>query len=257
MEISPLTPNQSIGPLLFDSYIIKELPSFDALLNVYQQFRQDHPEQSVIVTLDDLGQAEYTSTHATMMHDLDNTEGYDLSGIDASAFENGEHIGYLSTPSEFFIQKENFMQKITDIGFSDACERGLTIEPSEIQVLEKIKKSPLDYLDKHILVKIVPVSKSYEAICGFPNGYFSSDLDPFENYAVAKHLYDNYGYEFFGIGASLLGFIRNRPLEEQEAAALVTDLIALYNSDESIYGSLLALVKDSNYLILKYTEYLN
>jgi hypothetical protein len=257
MEIKPLAPHQSSDAILLESYIIKELPSFDALLEVYHQFKQDHPEQSVIVTLDDLGQAEYTSTHATMTHDLDNTEGHDLSGIDASAFENGEHIGYLSTPSEFFIRKENFILQVKDIGFSDACERGLTIEPSEILVLEKIKKSPLDYLDQHILVKIVPVSISYEAICGFPNGYFSSDLDPFENYAVAKHLYEKYGYEFFGIGASLLGFIRNRPLEEQEVTALVTDLIALYNSDESIYDSLLALVKDSNYLILKYTEYLN
>lgn len=111
-------------------------------------------------------------------------------------------------------------------------------------------------MDQHILVKIVPVSKSYEAICGFPNGYFSSDLNPFENYAVAKHLHDKYGYEFFGIGASLLGFIRNHPLEEQEAAALVTDLIALYNSDASIYDSMLDLVKGSKYLILKYIDYL-
>ena len=256
MKISPLGVDQSNGAILFDSYIIENLPSFDALLEVYQQFRQDHPGKSVIVTLDDLGQAEYTSMHATMSHDLDNTEGHDLSGIDASAFENGEHIGYLSTPSEFFIQKENFLQQAKDIGFSDACDSGLTIETSEMELLEKIKKSPIDYLDRHILVKIVPVSKSYEAICGFPNGYFSSDLNPFENYAVAKHLHEHYGYEFFGIGASLLGFIRSRPIEEQEAAALVSDLIELYNSDESLYDKMLALVKDSQYLILKYTEYL-
>lgn len=138
MEIKPLAPHQSGGALLFDNYIIEGLSSFDALLEVYQQFRQDNPDKSVILTLDQLGQAKYTSTHATMFHNLDDTEGYDLSGIDASAFENGEHIGYLSTPSEFFIQKENFMQKVKAIDFSDACERGLTIEPSEIQVLEKI-----------------------------------------------------------------------------------------------------------------------
>ena len=65
-----------------------------------------------------------------------------------------------------------------------------------------------------IILKIVPVEKPYEGICGFPNGYFESDLNPFENYALAKHLFDKYNFELFGIGASFLGFFRNEMLEK-------------------------------------------
>ncbi|MFC4815748.1 hypothetical protein [Flavobacterium sp. GCM10023249] len=255
MTVQPLDPDQ-FGPILFETYRIEGHTTFDDLLAVHHQFKREHQDHSVIITLDDLGQAEYTSTHAILAHDLDTIEGHDLTGIDASAFENGEHLGYLSTPSEFFIQRENFLQKAQECSFSDACDSGLTIDDSEIQLLEKIQQSPITYLDKQVLVKIVPARHSYEALCGFPNGYFSSDLDPFENYALARHLHDHYGYTFLGIGASLLGFIREQPLEVEAAKALATDLIALYNSDESSYERMLALIENRTYLFLKYTEYL-
>ena len=177
--------------------------------------------------------------------------------IDPSAFENDEHIGYLSTPSEFFILKENFLKQVTDVDFSEACERGLTLEEEEIIFLEKINKSPIKYLNKQILLKIIPVSKSYEAICGFPNGYFTSDLNPFENYAVAKHLNQKFGYELFGIGASLIGFIRSGNLGESQAKELVNDLNELYNSDEGMADKMIEIVKNNNHLFIKYTEDIN
>jgi len=255
MQIKPLS-NQTRNEILFESFIIENLNSFDELLKVYHNYKRNNSENTIIFTLDDLGQAEYTSSHSIMSNDLDRTEGYDLSRIDKACFEDGEHIGYLSTPSEFFIRKQNFLKQIKDIDFESVCEKELTIDEDEISILEKINQSPFEYLDQQLILKIVPVEKPYEGICGFPNGYFSSDLNPFENYALAKHLFEKYNFELFGIGASLLGFISNENLEENKLKELILDLSKLYNTSEIAFEKFVEIIKNNNYLFLKYIEYL-
>ena len=256
MQIQQLTSNHSSNENLFDSFIIENLNSFDELIEVYQTYKQNNSDKTIILTLDDLGQAEYTSGHSIHSNDLDETEGFDLSGLDKACFEDGEHVGYLTTPSEFFIRKENILKQTEDISFNSVCEKELTIDEDEILILEKINLSPFEYLDEQIILKIVPVEKSYEGICGFPNGYFSVDLNPFENYALARHLFEKYGFELFGIGASFLGFIRNGNLEENKVKELITDLSKLYNTTEKTFDKFAEIVKNQNYLFLKYTEYL-
>jgi hypothetical protein len=255
MQIQPLLPHQSSVEVLFDSYIIENLTSFNELIETYKSYKQNNTGKTIILTLDDLGQAEYTSTHSILSNDLDETEGYDLSRLDKSCFEDGEHLGYLTTPSEFFIRKENFLKQAKDIDFLSICN-SLTIDENEISILEKINQSPFSFLDKQILLKIVPVEKTYHGICGFPNGYFQSDLNPFENYALAKHLFEKYNFELFGIGASFLGFIRNEKLEENKVTELIADLSKLYNIKETAFDNFFKIIKNNNYLFLKYIEYL-
>lgn len=256
MQIKPLKSSQSSNEILFDSYIIENLKSFNELIDVFQNHKQNNSNKVIISTLDDLGQAEYTSSHSTMSNYLDETEGYDLSEIDTSCFEDGEHLGYLSTPSEFFIRKGNFLKQTKNIDFQSVCERNLTIDEDEILILEKINQSPFEYLDEQIILKIVPVEKPYEGICGFPNGYFESDLNPFEIYALAKYLFEKYDFEFFGIGASFLGFFRNKKLEDNQAKELSKDLSKLYNTTVNEFDKLIEVIKTKNYLFLKYIEYL-
>jgi hypothetical protein len=256
MQIQPVSTHQSNLEALFESYVIENLTSFNELIEIYHSYKHNNTSKTIILTLDNLGQAEYTSTHSILSNDLDETEGYDLSVLDKSCFENGEHIGYLSTPSEFFIRKENFLKQVNDIDFSNITN-SLSIDENEILILEKINQSPFEYLDKQIILKIIPVEKSYFGVCGFPNGYFQSDLNPFENYALAKHLFEKYNFELFGIGASLLGFIRNEKLEENNAKELVLDLSKLYNINENAFDALLEIIKKNNYLFLKYIEELN
>ncbi|WP_313101690.1 hypothetical protein [Epilithonimonas sp.] len=192
-----------------------------------------------------------------MAIDLDKKEGYDLSQLDAVCFENNEHIGYLSTPSEFFIRKGNFLKQAENVDFLAVCEKGLTINESEVSILEKINLSPFEYLDKRLILKIVPVEKTYQGIIGFPNGYFVSDLNPFENYALAKYLFEKYGYELFGIGASFLGFIRRDSLDKVQASKLIADLSKLYNCTETILSRLLEPIQNNKHMFLKYIEYLD
>jgi hypothetical protein len=256
MQIQPLTSNHSSNEILFDSFVIENLNSFYELIEVYQTHKQNNSNKTIILTLDNLGQAEYTSGHSTHSNGLDETEGYNLSGLDKACFEDGEHLGYLSTPSEFFIRKENFLKQTKNIDFASVCDRELTIDEYEILILEKINQSPFEYLDEQVILKIVPVEKPYEGICGFPNGYFESDLNPFENYALAKHLFEKYNFELFGIGASFLGFIRNENLEENKVKELIADLSKLYNTDEKEFENFIEIIKNNNYLFLKYIEYL-
>lgn len=256
MQIHPLTSNYSSNEILFDSFVIENLNSFDELIEVYHTYKQNYSEKTIILTLDDLGQAEYTSGHSIQFNGLDEIEGYDLSGLDKACFEYDEHLGYLSTPSEFFIRKENFFKQTHDTNFKFVCDKEITIDEDEISILEKINQSPFEYLDEQIILKIVPVEKPYEGICGFPNGYFESDLNPFENYALAKYLFEKYNFELFGIGASLLGFVRNENIEENKLKELITDLSKLYNTTETAFHKFAKIIKNKNHLFLKYIEYL-
>ncbi|WP_282133848.1 hypothetical protein [Cellulophaga baltica] len=252
MKIEPLTTNE----ILFDSFLIENLNSFDEFIEIYEKYKHNNSDKTIILTLDDLGQAEYTSGHSIHSNDIDETEGYDLSGLDKACFEDNEHLGYLSTTSEFFIRIGNFLKQTKDIDFKSVCERDLTIDEDEISILEKINLSPFEYLDEQIILKIVPVKKPYEGISGFPNGYFESDLNPFENYALSKHLFEKYNFELFGIGASFLGFIRNEKLGENKVKELIIDLSKLYKTTESAFDRFSEIIKDKNYLFIKYIEYL-
>lgn len=82
-------------------------------------------------------------------------------------------------------------------------------------------------------------------------------MDPFENYALAKHLFEKYGLELFGIGASFLGFIMNRTLDVQEVQELGVDLSNLYDTTPELLARLLKITQEKGYLFLKYVEYLD
>lgn len=258
MKTSILSLDDANYEVLCDEYRGTEIKSLNDILDKLAEFESKYPNHVALTTLDDLGQADYTSMHATIAHDLDDIEGHDLSTVDSTAFEDGEHIGYLSSKSEFFIRKSNFIAKVKSVTFSNVCSEGLTLDNKELSVIEKIHANPIDYIDREVAIKIVPVEYSALAICAFPNGYFACDLSPFDNYALAKHLEKNYGYKLFGIGASLVGFQRKEPLNATQALQLSKDIAKLYNRDNDIavVNSFSKLTQEFSYLFLKYVEYL-
>jgi len=256
MKIKPLHPSDTGHEIISDSFLVTEIKSFKELMDLYDEFSEKYKDSSLLITLDDLGQAQYTSIHATMFHDLDDIEGHNLTLVDQSAFEDGEHKGYLSTKSEFFIREENFRAKAEKTDFLKACSRGLSIDDDELLVLEKINESPCDFLDNEVLIKIVPVKESSLALSAFPNSYFSSDLNPFENYALATHLSEKFGYEIFGIGASLIGFRRKENINKETARILSADLAKLYNrsQEDPIIERFSTIAFKNKHLFLKYVE---
>ncbi len=125
-------------------------------------------------------------------------------------------------------------------------------------MLERVHENPFKFIDREVLLTIVPVNEAALTLSAFPNGYFTCDLNPFENYALAKHLCDKYHYQLFGIGASLIGFKRITDLNDASVRFLGEDLANLYNQGqtESVIERFSSIVKENEYLFLKYVEYL-
>lgn len=240
-----------------DGLLIGAIDSFAALMDLADQEAASHPGAMILLTLDDLGQAEYTSGHAASSLRLDDTEGYDTSNLDPAAYDNGKYLGDLATPSEFFILEGNFRKLCTGSDFAAACARGLTIEDQELDALDAINADPALLLDSEVILRRVAVSAPSMMLSAVPNGYFSCDLDPSENYALAELLRERYGYALFGMGAACIGFRRAAPLPAEAAQALGRDLARLYNcaDDDDRVARLAQLGAGRCYLLLKYVEY--
>ena len=259
MNIRKLEVSDTGNEIICPGFLISEIETFAHLVMKCEELAKEFPSNSVLVSLDNLGQSQYTAMHSAMANNLDETEGHDLSNVDQSAFEDGEHIGYLSTPSEFFIREQNFRLHARDVTFEDACSKGLGLDDSELTALEKIHAKPELVLDKNVVAWIVPVNDPALALCASPNGYFTTDLNPFENFALASYLCKEYGYTLFGIGASCIGFRRTYPLTNVQIEALVQDITRLYScsKDEQREKRIVNMLRASDFLFLKYSEELN
>lgn len=215
--------------LLCDGYVIEGARSMSAFLEAYRHTASAHADARVLATLDGLDQAFYTSGHAIDKHRIDRTEGHDLQGLDAAAYEDGAHIGFLTTKSEFRIRRSNFLEKASAVSFADLAGKLMWHDDPDKPDFFALNTAPDDALDPLMLLQVVPVTRAADALCAFPNGYFVGDLTPFENHALSRHLEDRYGYALFGIGASYIGFQKTRPLTDEEGAALARDVCVLFS----------------------------
>ncbi|UOD29018.1 hypothetical protein INH39_26880 [Massilia violaceinigra] len=257
MNIKQLDADDTRVPMTCNGLLISDIDSFAALMDVADEQAARHPGTMILLTLDELGQSEYTSGHAVSSLRLDDSDGYDTSKLDPAAYDNGEYRGDLATPSEFFILEGNFRKLCTGSDFAAACARGITIEDEELDALDAINADPALLLDSEVILRRVAVSAPSMMLSAVPNGYFSCDLDPSENYALAELLRERYDYTLFGMGAACIGFRRAAPLPAEAAQALGGDLARLYNcaDDQARAARLAQLGAGRCYLLLKYVEY--
>lgn len=250
---------QIFSELLCDGVAAHRLASFAELLSVHLRLQADHPNCRVLASLDDLGQAAYTSGHGADFHELDNVEGHDLSGLGAEAFDGGEHIGYLSTPAEFPIRLANLLKKAKAVDLEQVSGVLLWETLGDSNDLITVNTRPEETLriacEEEVIFQFVPVDSAADAIAAFPNGYFTCDLSPMQNHALARHLESKYGLDLFGIGASYLGFRRIEPLGENEAQALAAELAAIYaETPQGAADRIARLITGRDWLLLRYTE---
>lgn len=217
-----------------NEYRLTDISCFTEVLQFYQQQQKESLGHHILFILDDFSQAYYTSSHAINYYGLDNTDDLDISRLPEECFEDGEHIGYLSTLEEFFIQQYRFEQLVKDITFKDACDKGITILEEDFEEWLSLLQDPISNFDNPISALSVPVKMCYETIYAFPNGYFGDDLSPAENYIVAKRFEEYYGFNLIGIGATYLGFIKTKPLSNEQKKSFYDDLYALYNVTDGI-----------------------
>ena len=201
--------------------------------------------QCVICTLDDLRQCLYTSGHALEELDL---------------------LGDVDLPDEER-DRQNFQALQQGLRAPDAPRwpqvlGQLAWDKRDLLALLQINQAPELVIDEVVYLMRMPTPHTTEAIAGLPNGYFSCDLDVLQNHSVIVHLAQaapHLGWRLFGIGSSLLGFVRDAPLDEPQAQALVADLQALYGQDPELAGhahwpALQATLTGKRTLFVGYTE---
>jgi hypothetical protein len=173
-----------------------------------------------------------------MANGLDDVSGHDLSALEPSCFEQGEHLGHLTTKAEFPIRLANLRrasQKSTFHGLKGKLHWGH--DGRGLDFFE-LNADPSRVLDRdETLVQVVPVQFAFETLAAFPNGYFSDDLSPMDLWCLAQHLEGEYGIELFGIGASYAAFAHSRALSELDERRAASDVLSLYRDCDA--GSLL------------------
>ena len=259
MRIEPFKQSElkMFASLLCDGYILTDVETFDELRSFIHASRAKHPNCRLLTTLDDHGQAAYTSGHAIMAHRLDDVLGHDLSALEPTCFENGAHIGSLTTKAEFPIRLAN-MQRASEPRLFDDLQGKLTWGPDDWGLdFFELNAAPSSILDHaEILVQIVPVEQAFETLAAFPNGYFTDDLSPLDSWCLAKHLDTTYGIELFGIGASYMAFEQTRPLNEREQRRAATDILSLYNMSEepALQGQMIKIFEAPGAFVLRFTQ---
>lgn len=250
---------QIFSELLCDGVTAHRLASFAELMDVHLRLQAEHPNYRVLASLDDLGQAAYTSGHGADFHELDNVEGHDLSGLGAEAFDGDQHIGYLSTPAEFPIRLANLLKEAQAMDLKQVSGVLLWGTTGDSNDLITVNTKPEEALriasEEEVIFQFVPVDSAADAIAAFPNGYFSCDLSPMQNHALARHLESKFGLALFGIGARYLGFRRTQVLNEIDAHVLAAELAVIYaKTPEGAADQLARLITGRDWLLLRYTE---
>lgn len=239
----------------FNGFASVRVSGFDdigQLVDAVREARTVVPESRVLITLDDIDQAAYTSMHAWEADDLE------VPDDEWGAPSDGEQWDEAADERHELAQASRLARLLAErrgtVPLEGLAERLMTSE-RDVAALVKVNAEPNLLLDRVSHLLTVPVDADDLVLAGAPNGYFSGDLDVFANHALAWHLQQRHGYRLFGEGASWLGFERDHPLGQEEAAAVVADLISAYGApDAPGWAELAQVIRGKDLLLLGYTE---
>jgi hypothetical protein len=238
----------SFNSLWCDGVTLRGVSDFEALLAQHRMMSADVAPLRVLCSLDDLSQAEYTSGHTTVLHEL-----YDWSDDEEPA----------TPPLRNDMALQTCLLRIMALAgasdFSSLSNRLAWVGASEGESVTDANGAPDTVLrlaqEREIRLQFVPVNSAADVIAAFPNGYFSCDLSPMDVWLLARHFEERHALELFGIGASWLAFRRCGPFDEARAVAAARDVVALYSDAPADAGPLMAsLLMRQPWLLLRYTE---
>ncbi len=226
--------------LLCDGCIVRNVKSFDQFVQLLRDLQREHDDCRILASLDDLGQAAYTSGHTIDTHDLDRVEGCD-------------------DVATFAVRHANLVAQIGAVQFDRLTHILDWAQPGEDNDVITINVAPDSALglarEKEFIVQHVPVVRASDALAAFPNGYFQGDLSPTQNYVLARHLEDRHGLHLFAVGSRFLGFWRDAPLTRADAGAVAQDIASIYSDvPDNAVDRLVDLLIDRDTLLVRYTE---
>lgn len=246
MKITPFEPGgtKTFVPLLCPGYYCEGVATMSALLQIMHEKSADHPGARMLTTLDHVGQAFYTSGHTIDANELD------------PALDDDVVIGEDDTlPLPDFATRLDRLVKAASAVTLDQISNRLWWTGEDRLSFFALQDEPNAILDReHVYIQAVPVSRAWEMMAAFPNGYFHGDFSPMENLVLTRHLEEAFGYALFGIGASYIGFRRTSPFSADrlsDLAAFVISLHAVSNEPDLLWKVRMTL-EASDLLFLAY-----
>lgn len=232
---------------------IVDIQSWQEVLNSYLEIKQQVQPKKVFLVLDDIHQAEYTAMHAIEDDRLYFNIEDECSDVDINdpKFEQWyQNVGIFNELHHYSqqLQQPIYQQKIQDL-----TKKMQYYSEDDLYALLRFNQQPLAIVDTEIQVKIADIETEALKLAMLPNGYFSCDFDPFENFTIIQHI-QNYGFEFIGLGAMLLGWIKTSDFKSDQIDHLIQDLVMIYPLNISNQNILKELILENNYLILPYSE---
>lgn len=225
---------------------MSKVNSWKDVLNLYSEIKQKHLPKKVLLLLEDIGQCQYTSMHASMGDGL----YFDTSEL----VEDDSEASWDNTrPLELQYHIEQLLKPENYIDFNNSPKKLNYCDEDQATLLQ-INAEPEKILDDVIQVKLVDSKTETQKFAACLNGYFSCDLNPFESFSLIEHLDQNYGLEYVGLGASLLFFIKTPKFDANKAPQLLNELSNFYQFNQSTHTQLEQHLSKHEYLILPYVE---
>ncbi|WP_284090662.1 hypothetical protein [Acinetobacter pittii] len=225
---------------------ISEINSWKDVLNLYSEIKHKHLPKKVLLLLEDIGQCQYTSMHASMGDGL----YFDTSEL----VEDDSEASWDNTrPLELQYHIEQLLKPENYIDFNKLSKK-LNYCDEDQSTLLQINAEPEKILDEVIQVKLVNSESETRKFAACLNGYFTCDLNPFESFSLIQHLDQNYGLEYVGLGASLLFFIKTPKFDANKTTQLFKELSEFYQFNQSTHTQLEQHLSKHEYLILPYVE---
>ncbi|MEB3754265.1 hypothetical protein [Acinetobacter sp. MD2(2019)] len=227
---------------------ITDIKNWVDVLALYKTLKQQLFPKKIFLVLDDLAQAEYTSMHAC--HD---DRLYIPEHISEQLSDDENEQEYSALALHYYIQQ--FLAAEHQQHLSDFGQKMQHYDRADFETLMLINKNPLPCLDTDLDVKIADVPSEPLKLAMLPNGYFSCDFDPFENFTIIQFMH-SFGFDFIGLGAALLGFIKTDKchLDANNCEAVMQGLSSIYPFNTAEYAAFKQLICSQDYLLLPYSE---
>jgi len=230
---------------------ISESKSWEDVLDLYLEIKAKNAPKKVLMLLEDIGQCEYTSMHASMGDGL----YFDTSEIIKECED--EDISYYNTlPFQVKYHIDQLLRSENKVSIRDLHEK-FNYSDQDLSVLVKINEQPEKILDEVIQVKLVDSENDHQKFAAQLNGYFSCDLSPFESFSLIQYLDNNFDLEYVGLGASLLFFIKKPSFTSEKLDSLFEELDKIYSYNQETSVKLKQHLSDHDYIILPYVDSLD
>jgi hypothetical protein len=251
MRVELVEPGDAIVRPRFNSEtiaVLSEVTSFAEVLPVLDDLRARVAPDRIVMTIDDRGQATYTSMHAAEAEEFSvEADDIDWDDVVAVARYDAAQVARIAAALAAALDA-------ADTPPLTSLREKLALDDDGLAVLLDLNARPDRALDDVAIVQRCRVERDDLVIAALPNGYFTSDADTFENHAVVLEL-GRHGYRHFGVGASLLAFDRPTPPTPAEADVIVDVLTSLYGSPASPrWEEIARVLGESRLLLVGYTD---